>query len=392
MTAPGDPAGQAAADKPVLLELTTLRFAAAVAVLLGHFNHYIGFPILLGRAISGGWGVSFFFVLSGFILCYRYWDDFAGGVRGGAYRNYFVARVARVYPSYVMALVLITMLYVAMDLSRPGFAGFPPNPVTSWLANLLALQTFAPSYETQQFWNAPGWSISTEFAFYALCPFILAAIARGCRTGRSLAIVFLASLAFGIVAHGVVLYLVRIRGWDEGHWQYLVSARNIVWRLPQFITGIVFARLLMGGHLPWLAKAGARNALLLAGLVGVLVMNVAPVPTETRFDAALRQLRMDFLYMIPFGLVVVAAAAGRTFASPVLRHPAGVFLGEISYAVYIYHWIAWMMLAFAARLGTPVTPLAAWGTMAAVLAASALSYLAFERPARAWIRRRFSGP
>ena len=99
--------------KVQLHELTSARFFAAMAVLLGHFQPYIGLPPWLGW-MAGGFGVSFFFVLSGFILTYRYWDDFAAGVAGRPYRRYIVARFARIYPCYALALVLMTALYLAM--------------------------------------------------------------------------------------------------------------------------------------------------------------------------------------------------------------------------------------------------------------------------------------
>jgi len=61
--------------------------------------------------------VSFFFVLSGFILTYRYWDIFAEGMDRGSYGRYLAAHVARVYPSYVLALVGITAMYALLNWS-----------------------------------------------------------------------------------------------------------------------------------------------------------------------------------------------------------------------------------------------------------------------------------
>ncbi len=352
--APTRAAAGACASKGQLLELTSTRFFAALAVLLGHFDPFLGLPTWLSRWIAGGYGVSFFFVLSGFILCYRYWDDFAPGVGPSGYRRYFVARIARVYPSYAMALVLITVLYFLMNAVHPGTIGLPPNAVSSWLANLFALQTFAPTYATQQWWNGPGWSISTEFGFYLACPLILALIARHFRTRGGLAALLGLTVAFGVAAQALALVLVFRYGWSREFWLDLVASRNIFWRLPEFLTGVVAARLLYGGHLGWLGNVSARNVLLVAGLVLVSALNVAPWPTDGTAILVMRQFRLDVAYMLPFAAIVLALAAGPTWASPLLKRAFPVFLGDISYAVYIYHWTPWTVVAHAKAAGWPV--------------------------------------
>ncbi len=375
------------AQKKQLLELTSTRFFAAMAVLLGHFNEWLDLPSWLSRWIAGGFGVSFFFVLSGFILTYVYWEHFEGGVARRGYRRYLVARFARIYPSYAMGLVLITLLYVLANVVRPGAFGFPPNPVTSWLLNLFALQTFAPSFETQQMWNGPSWSISTEFGFYLACPLILAGLARYVRSTRRLLALFAANVAFAIAMQALVLVLVFKHGWSQQFWLDTVASRNIFWRLPEFLTGVVAARLLYGGHLPWLQSAAARNALLLASFALVSFLNVAPWPTENTAILVMRQFRLEVAYMIPFAGIVLALAAGPTLASPVLKRPSWVFLGDISYGIYIYHWIPWTIVAHAKAHGWNVTPGIVTGVVAATILFSAASYIWYEKPARVYLRR-----
>ena len=375
--------------KAQLHELTSTRFFAAMAVLLGHFNEFLGMPEWLSRWIAGGFGVSFFFVLSGFILCYRYWDDFAGGVPARNYRRYAVARFARVYPSYFAALVLITAMYLAVNVLRPGEIGFPPDPVVSWIVNLLALQTFAPSAETQQYWNAPSWSISTEFGFYVLCPLILYAIARSFRSAASLVALLAITVIYAIAMQAIFVWLVYRHGWSQGFWLDIVASRNIFWRLPEFLMGVVVARLLYGGHVPWLARPAARNALLLASFALVTLLNVAPWPSTPTQIVVMRQFRLDVAYMIPFAGIVLALAAGPTLVSPILRRPSWVFLGDISYAIYIYHWIPWTVVSHAGARGFHVSHAMGWFVVLLIILFSAASYVWYERPARMLLRERF---
>src|SRR6185312_5255195 len=98
-----------------------------------------------------------------------------------------------------------------------------PNAISSWLANLAAIQTFAPSYATQQAWNAPSWSISTELFFYLAFPFILLAIARRATTRARLLGVLALGVAYAVAMQAAVLALVYWAHWDYGYWLDVVA-------------------------------------------------------------------------------------------------------------------------------------------------------------------------
>jgi peptidoglycan/LPS O-acetylase OafA/YrhL len=271
---------------------------------------------------------------------------------------------------------------------RPGSFGYPSNPVTSWLANLFALQTFAPSVLTQQIWNGPSWSISTEFGFYLACPFILAAVAQHVRSLPRLAALLAASVAFAIAMQAFTLVMVFGHGWSQAFWVDIVASRNIFWRFPEFLTGVTCARLLYGGHLRVLEGAGARNALLVASLALMSFLNVAPWPSEPREIVVMRQFRLDVAYMIPFAGIVLALAAGPTFASPLLKRPSMVFLGDISYGIYIYHWIPWTLISHAGAAGFHAPVWLVTAVIVGTIMFSAASYLWYERPARLYLRKK----
>jgi peptidoglycan/LPS O-acetylase OafA/YrhL len=374
--------------KAQLRELTSLRFLAAMAVLLGHFAPFFHTD-QSNFEFAGGVGVSFFFVLSGFILTYRYWEAFEGGISRGTYRRYIVARIARVYPSYVLALLLITAMYALLNAHRAGMYRYPDDAVASWLVNLFALQTFAPSYDTQQVWNAPGWSISTELFFYVACPFLLAMLARRF-AGRARLFAFLAlAIAYALAMQAAALVLVIHHGWNRTFWIDIVAGRNIFWRLPEFLTGMVAARLLYGGQVPALGSRAVRNVVLVVALAAAIALNAAPWPAGDTAAVIARQLRLDVASMLPFGAMILAAAAGPTLLTPVLARPTWVFLGEASYGIYIYHWIPWTFVAIAIDRGVNVPNSLLAGVIFGTIIFAAASYIGYERPMRLLIRGRF---
>ncbi len=319
----------------------------------------------------------------------QHWDTFSGGLSTAKFRRYFVARIARVYPFCVLALLLITGLYLALAAWRADLVNFPANPLVSWLANLLAVQTFAPTLATQQFWNAPGWSISTEFAFYLLLPLVLAGVARYIRDGTGLVLLLLLAITFGALAQALMLLLALGFGWDQAYWVDTVASRHVIWRLPEFLTGVIAARLLFGHHLGWLNCSRNCNALLLASLAAVWLMNLLPWPADPRVFVFMRQFRLDIGYMLPFAGVIVALAAGPSFLSTLLRQPVCVLLGNASYALYIFHWIPWTALTALKSAGIAVHPLAVVAVIVVTLLASIGAYLWFENPARNYLRHYF---
>src|SRR5215468_10370217 len=84
--------------------LTSLRFIAAIWVLLYHFRDHLGLDLgRIGLVANGYLGVDLFFTLSGFILAHVY----LGEVESGrfAYGRFLRNRIARIYPMHVAALV-----------------------------------------------------------------------------------------------------------------------------------------------------------------------------------------------------------------------------------------------------------------------------------------------
>ena len=369
------------------------RFFAALAVLLGHFDPFLGLPTWLSRWIAGGYGVSFFFGALGIHPLLPLRGRFRAG-RGAE-------RLPPLFRGEDRA-----RLSLLRDGARPHHGVVLPHErgapghhraaaergVLLRPANLFpALQTFASTYANRRSPHGSGWSISTEFGFYLACPLILALIARHFRTRGGLAALLGLTVAFGVAAQALALVLVFRYGWSREFWLDLVASRNIFWRLPEFLTGVVAARLLYGGHLGWLGNVSARNVLLVAGLVLVSALNVAPGPRTAPRSWSCDSSGWTWPTCSLFAAIVLALAAGPTWASPLLKLAFPVFLGDISYAVYIYHWTPWTVVAHAKAAGWPVPSGLVAGVIVLTILFSAASYLWYEKPLRLYLRRKFAG-
>jgi peptidoglycan/LPS O-acetylase OafA/YrhL len=384
----------AATDRVVQLPaLTSLRFFAAFAVLALHYRDLLGPlpPWLLKALVGGQYGVTFFFVLSGFILTYNYQGWFGGGVQAAGFWRFQRLRLARIYPIYVVGLLLDTPWHLieraqAGQLAESGHVFW-----ASWLLNLVGLQAWVPGVPYAMFWNAPAWSVSAEFFFYLSFPFVCAVLARRIATLGGLLVALLATVLVETALYALVVHLMNFEWKVQGQTQYLVTVYNPLLRLGEFVAGCLAGQYFVrsrglasfAGARLW-ATAGARNAVIVIGLLLVAARVMMPDYTGPSANAWVLDVALKYpFYILPFVALILAVASGPSFLSGLLALPWLVLLGEASYSLYIIHWSGqtFLRMGLLGSLGTPpVHALFMLGTVAA----SVFFYRVVEVP---WRRR-----
>lgn len=343
-----------------LPQLTSLRFFAAVWVVLFHYWPDLspaGSPTLVAK---GYLGVEVFFTLSGFILAHVYLQAFGeGAFRYGAF---IWARLARIYPLHLITLIAIGLLATAA-----GWMGVRLiHPVAYWPslpANLLLVQTWG--FTGTAAWNHPSWSISAEwFAYLTFPAFAWAAWRLRRRPILAIAAALLLILGAYDVLPGLGLAL---------------SKTTPVWSLARIVTCFAFGCALdLAFRAQTIGSARAGGWMAAAGLALLL--------------AAVLVGRSDAAVIAAGGGVILGLAALARQGSRVLAHPALVYLGEVSFAVYMVA-IPWRLAlgGLAGKLlhlpAQAAWPLWLWSLLVVgVLPAAMLAHHLVERPARVMMR------
>lgn len=324
--------------KPHLKALTGLRFFAAIyVVLFHHANAALStFPKFISRFFQYGYtSVSLFFVLSGFVLAYTYLDSQGSSAINS--RHFWIARFARIYPLYVLALIVSAPGFIA-KLSELGELRFFLTAVST----ISLLQAWTPW--TATVWNTPLWAVSVEAFCYLLFPFFANSINR-----FSSKAIFLLALILWLIA----LIAPSLSPSEPYRWMtFVFTIYAPIFHVPQFIIGICTAII-------FLRKNSLRNrsiqifskdyflpvflaiALLLAGLIQA-------------FNVPYQFLNNGLISPI-FALIIFALASGEGTIARFLSLPVFMLLGEASYAIYIFQnpllSCLKMILSKAERLG-----------------------------------------
>lgn len=336
--------------------LTGLRAIAAYFVLLFHYGssfvNAVGVPYPIGKILSNGYlGVSFFFVLSGFILAYNYRNPLP---TWSAKKAFFLARFARIYPVYILAL--IASYFLGNRYVEPGSMGAIPQ--------FVLLQSWVPYTDNIQYWNTPGWTLSVEAFFYTSFPLaiVLAADASDKRLGAA------AWLLAGtmMIAQTPGCQFERLAPvWLE--WVPLALLR-----LPEFLFGVSLGVLCTRGRLQILGRAPALPAISFAALVCLAVLPNAIVPG-------------------PFGVLMGLLISSMFWSTEsrirrLLSTKLFVLLGGASYALYLLQEPAHDL--FTSILGGQnKLAIIAYYPMVTLLAIAA--FILVEEPAREMIRHCF---
>ncbi|AEW92463.1 MULTISPECIES: acyltransferase family protein [Streptomycetaceae] len=352
-----------------LPSLTGMRFVAAALVFAFHAtyenafrDHAAGaaFSWLAGKA---GWvGVSYFFVLSGFLLTWS-------ARRDDPARRFWRRRFFRIYPTHLLTFLAALALLAWAGLPAPGA-----------VRNLLLVQSWTPDVNVILSVDPVSWSLSCEALFYLAFPLLFRLVARvrperlWWWAGALVAAVCCVPAVAGALLPG------------QPHMSWLAVSEQRYWfvfafppvRALEFVLGMVMARIVRAGRWsgPGLLPAGA------ALVAGYAVALYAPF-----------EYGMVAVTLVPVTWLISAAAVAdvRGTRSP-FRHRAMVRLGEVSFAFYLVHRLvqryghialgerrAWSAPAAVGMvlLSAVVSLLLAW-----------LVHVGYERP----VLRRFGSP
>ena len=363
MTDPASRPYLSAPDKTELPALTGVRALAALAVVGWHASGFltaVRFPFTHGYL-----GVDLFFILSGFIISYVYWQEFER-FSGRTYRRFIALRLARLYPAHVAVLLVFCVLLAIAVLF--GDRVMPDDVPREILAQLLLVHNWGVVERIRI--NVPSWSISAEFLAYLLFPLYVALFAR-LRSRWALAISIVAAMALCWFLLAVVLE------WPVNTPGAPANIRVVC----EFAVGVALFRLWQGGqvaHLPWTAIVAA--SVFAIALIGAL--------TPPRHD-------LDYAIVLLMAPVIMGLASGAGIFSSILASRPFVYLGEISYSVYLVHALAILLVENAVvRFGVPeqFTDASRWAFSLSAIALSvlggALLFHVVEKPARHWLRLR----
>jgi peptidoglycan/LPS O-acetylase OafA/YrhL len=346
--------------------LTGIRGVAALIVFLSHTRETLiargldlPMPDVAQRLfMTGGRQVDIFFVLSGFILALTYKDWFDDSLNSAGYLKFLRRRFARIWPLHAFMLLLTVALVAgaqfthARILNGLGRFSFATLPMDFLLVH--AWPFFATSATEEMEWNPPSWSISIEAFAYLLFPVFLVVTCSARKKQPWLLLA--ASVAFGFACNALV-------PWDR------TSFTGLGRGLSEFGLGCVTANLFASRTADWLrSNVGATVAF------AVLVTCFA-FPPETWFG---------------IGLVtapLLLALSGSNYLSRVLSLRPIYFLGEISYSIYLGHFlfgsVAYRLVSTQWMKSGPLATAAGLIVIiATVLCLSTLTYYAIERPGR----------
>ena len=351
--------------------LTGIRAIAAFWVVAYHFAISPFEALQLQQRMPfvkyGYLGVDLFFLLSGFILIHVHGRDTATLAPRPVLR-FYALRLSRIYPVHVLTLFALAVMFGGGMLL--GFTPHHPEDFRfgDFIANLLLVQSWG--FADDIHWNFPSWSLSCEWLAYLLFPLLAIALAR--IASRRAAVQWLAAVA-GAFALAYVFYFrcdLDLR-FDVGGFAHLALPRVGF----EFALGALCYKLLQFADLrnwPWLA-------IVLGAIVAATLLAATPA--------------RDFAIVCVFALVIVAGSMKRNFVARILSAPLLVYLGEISYSLYMVHVPIRMTLGKAAESAIARSnSLAEAGAIAVSLMLVTIGVAAavnafVEIPARRWMRR-----
>jgi peptidoglycan/LPS O-acetylase OafA/YrhL len=397
--------------------LTGLRFFAAFSIL---FGHTVGWttpfttqsPITTVGDVIQYYGMPLFFVLSGFVIHLNYARLFHEHRFGWAASEFFIARLARLYPLYFCAFVFgvfsdFTFNWLAeFPLDFWAMLGFGLSMTRSWIYLLVVNHRLLLEHAF-----GLGWSVSTEWFFYIVYMGLVFAVVR-LRSARatlvSLGVFSLAAFAAVIVVQANYGRILAVASkdfasvaeqtpgpYDFHQWLFYYSPYL---RVLEFVLGCLTAQLYVRLYNRPVARAEQRAGTIALWTALAVLVTVGVVSAEFRlpapYAAYFNTLILNFGLAVPIAVVMFCTArysgavAGFLGSAPLVR------LGDLSYSIYAVHtWTLRPLIRPPVPYDTTMAVDAALRIPLAIvvtIAVATATYRLIEVPSRAYIRKHLS--
>lgn len=346
-------------------QLTFTRFVAAFFIVFYHFGGNLfawehPFFKIFQRNLS--LGVDYFYVLSGFVMMLAY-----GSKAAIATKEYYMNRIARIYPLHLFTLLLSILVTVAIAINYLGNLKFS---VTGFLLQLFLLQSWSPEHSLS--YNVPAWSVSVEMFFYFCFPFVFNHILK--KFGKTF--VYVLFISFWIFCQSVMnqYYFSENYHGDESLDRYFLFF-NPAFHISTFFMGILFGKIFI------------ENKDRLTGNYDVLIFLIFAVSVVLIFLMDGNFFLHNGLLAIPFGLIITAVAGNTGNITRLFNHKTMVHLGDISFAMYLLQNPVFHLLGKIYKVISISNPFFIFFSgVLVLLAASHYTYQLIEIPLRDKIR------
>lgn len=290
--------------------LTSLRGLAAIFVVFYHARHYMQLaaehPLMIVFA-QGFLAVDFFFMLSGFIIAYNYSRDFTS-ITWSGYGRFMWKRFARIYPLHLFVLLLFALFPLVLYVT-----GREPDNVL-YLPEAFPYKVFlVDAWWTGHAltWNVPSWSISAELFAYIMFPLLLRPF-----IGLRLSLVVLVAVLL-LASLGAVWEFNRFDSIGDG-----IPNFGVLRCVIEFAVGIAVYFIASDARVE---RSGSGRLLVVLALMSVFLGGAGGVA--------------NFWYMpLAFMLFLTGILTWHGSLHRLLERRSLVYLGDISYSVYLTHF------------------------------------------------------
>lgn len=344
----------------------------------------------------GYWGVDGFFILSGFILSYSYTQKLSDRLNFKIIFHYLWSRLARFYPVHLVILLLYVFIQVTgLHLIQQDCIPSAPSPIdcNASVAEIASgtknceIKTDITVFKCERFssinflkhfflvsswtnsvdltWNFPSWSISSEWFAYLLFPFIIIYISRIRSAFSALSLAFfvlsimtwrLAQLGYAPLGIDPEIGLIRVTG--------------------EFLCGCLIYRY-------YVSSSFKKMPSFYLGLVSTFLILFA------------KTLHTQWILPILLALVILSVAANNNIFSKLLSTKIMVWLGRISYSLYMSQLLTLELLgvifnnsstANTKVNATDIFIMLSFMTFSTISVATFFYYL-IEEPSRKWMKK-----